>query len=340
CHTDMASPVENRCHTDMATPVGDRCHIDVDNRGHVDMASPAVVETGDDYGRTHPARPIADVGRWDHQPRPRRSFSSDVSWTLLFFTDPPTLIAFFAIWAALVVGPVIPFVSILVTFWYCAFRFELVRMAAAGEEGLPSVGWSQIFDDLIMPALYWTASWMFVLIPAGLYVIVGLKGGWVSWNDVSTAMLQGTSGLLGGLNGVSGGFAALVYLGIFFWPIAVLCLALGGATTLYRVDLIFKTVIGTFSGYALTVGIVFGVTLLGQFLGNLVGSSAAGTAPASTGPLGLGIGGAGSMLNLIGRALSSRVLVIGVTLYAEIVAMRVIGLYYHHHKRGFAWSWG
>ena len=33
-------------------------------------------------------------------------------------------------------------------------------------------------------------------------------------------------------------------------------------------------------------------------------------------------------------------LVVGISLYFEIVAMRVIGLYYHHFKHRFAWDWG
>ena len=30
----------------------------------------------------------------------------------------------------------------------------------------------------------------------------------------------------------------------------------------------------------------------------------------------------------------------GIAVYFEIVAMQVIGLYYHHFKDRFAWSWG
>jgi len=33
------------------------------------------------------------------------------------------------------------------------------------------------------------------------------------------------------------------------------------------------------------------------------------------------------------------VISIGVTVYFDIVLMRLIGLYYHHFKDRFAWSW-
>lgn len=321
---DVTSPVANRGHSDLA-------------HGGLPPVPPGVVDTEVDAGGTHVARPLEGGGQWDHQPRLRRSFGSDVRWAFLFFTDPTALITFFLIWAGLAVGGVIPVISILVGFWYCAFRFEVVQMASAGQEGLPSVGWTNIFEDLIMPAIYWSASWMVVLVPAGLYVVVGLKGGWVSWNAVSAAMLQGISGLLTGLGGVSLGFAALVYGGIFFWPIVVLCLALGGPTTLYRLDLILKTVVRTFLGYAWTVGIVVGVIVLSQYLGTV---TSAAPAAAPGGPAGLGIVPTDGLMRVAGQALAARVLTVGVTLYAEIVAMRVIGLYYHHHKRRFAWSWG
>jgi hypothetical protein len=29
-----------------------------------------------------------------------------------------------------------------------------------------------------------------------------------------------------------------------------------------------------------------------------------------------------------------------VMVYTDVVAMRLVGLYYRHFKRGFAWSWG
>ena len=46
----------------------------------------------------------------------------------------------------------------------------------------------------------------------------------------------------------------------------------------------------------------------------------------------------------LGMAVTGRtlwtVLATGVGLYFEIVALRAIGLYYHHYKDRFAWSWG
>jgi hypothetical protein len=33
-------------------------------------------------------------------------------------------------------------------------------------------------------------------------------------------------------------------------------------------------------------------------------------------------------------------LVLWLTIYCDLVAMRVVGYYYHHCKDRFAWSWG
>jgi hypothetical protein len=85
--------------------------------------------------------------------------------------------------------------------------------------------------------------------------------------------------------------------------------AIGGFATLRRVDLIFATMIKTFPIYLLTVAIVFGTAFIVPALEDLPGG-------------------------LIGR-----VLVIGISLYGEIIALRAIGLYYHHFKHRFAWSW-
>jgi hypothetical protein len=71
--------------------------------------------------------------------------------------------------------------------------------------------------------------------------------------------------------------------------------------------------------------LIAGAVVLNELLSTQVGTSptaAAGTAPPS-------IGGRLAMYGLI--------TCLGV--YLDIVLMRLIGLYYHHFKRRFAWEW-
>ena len=53
----------------------------------------------------------------------------------------------------------------------------------------------------------------------------------------------------------------------------------------------------------------------------------------------LGIGRGLTSQSLSGLLLLPVALVL-VEVYVQIVAMRAIGLYYHHFKQRFAWSWG
>ena len=91
----------------------------------------------------------------------------------------------------------------------------------------------------------------------------------------------------------------------------ILCIALGGFETVCRLDLIATTLIRTFPVYVLTLLLMFGAAVLEK------------TLTAST---------AGVSMRFV--------ISIGVTVYFDIVLMRLIGLYYHHFKDRFAWSWG
>ena len=106
----------------------------------------------------------------------------------------------------------------------------------------------------------------------------------------------------------------LICVGLFLWPIIVLCVALGGFGTVHRLDYIIPTVIRTFPAYLLTVTMVFGTAILKYVVVvNVAGMSGM---PVST------------LLMLC--------LITGILIYFEIVARKLIGLYYHR----FTWSWG
>ena len=91
-----------------------------------------------------------------------------------------------------------------------------------------------------------------------------------------------------------------------------LCVAMGGFSTLARYDLLVVTVLKSLPVYVLTAGAVFVALSRNYLLAAVV-----------------------DVLGILGGAV-----LIAIGLYLEIVAMRMIGLYYHHFKHRFAWSWG
>ena len=101
----------------------------------------------------------------------------------------------------------------------------------------------------------------------------------------------------------------LLLLPLLLWPMMVLVVAVGGIRCLVRFDLMFVTIFKTFPVYAL----VAVLTLIGVVGPGLL-------------PLGEGMGVAVALMV--------------VEVYANIFVMRAIGLYYHHFKGRFAWSWG
>ncbi len=123
-----------------------------------------------------------------------------------------------------------------------------------------------------------------------------------------------------GSNGVShGGVFAMLGIGVCLWPIFILTFAIGGFTCLLRPDRMVLTVLRTFVPYLVTCA------ALGGAIGISWGLKSVLT------PVAASMGGNGWAIVTI--------LAI-VDVYCMVVAMQCIGLYYHHFKDRFAWSWG
>ena len=247
-------------------------------------------------------------------------FSTDVLWTFLFPASPGNLITFIVIWVVMLIISFVPLglraiglmVWILINGWYAAFRFAVLEAAAAGEHDLPSPAFSRdLVDDLIYPLFQWIGSWVVVYIPACVYLLLACLGGNVDPFDALRMVFGGIERVFHQAGGQPPVFSILVCVGAFLWPMIVLCIALGGFQTVYRLDLIVSTIIRTFPVYILTVLLMFGAAFLQRTL--IVSAS-------------------GVSMRFIISA--------GVTVYFDIVLMRLIGLYYHHFKDRFAWSWG
>ena len=278
-------------------------------------------------------------GSLSSKPSPRmedapRSYWSNVLWSFLFPAEPASLITFMIIWFVMSLAPLLSrlfgmgfLLSLLINGWFAAFRFDVIQSAAAGERDLPQLSSSgDMFWDSLASAFRWIGSWAVVMLPATAYLFLLYYQGQATLMDVIVTLSSGVANMLQFASGDLIIFTALVCMGLFFWPIVVLCVALGGFETLFRVDLIVLTVFKTFPTYLLTLALMFGAIALQQVL---LGAAETGVLGGSTGFGGVAVGN--SLLFLVLKA--------GLESYLSIVLMRLIGLYYYHGKDRFAWSW-
>jgi hypothetical protein len=257
-----------------------------------------------------------------------RGYAPGLLWALLFPSSFNNAVIFCIVFMAMAVcklilswAPCIGFIGQLIIIgWFCAFRFQVIADAANGDEDLPTLaGGEGALEDIVLPLLRWVGCWMILLAPALVFLAL----------FPPTALLAAPpptslEGLMQ-LAGFSvGGFAALLALGLFCWPMLALCVAIGGFATLTRVDLMLVTMFRTFPIYLLTVGLVVildAVPLTAHYF-----------MPAAN--------PAGGFAAAINAQLATGAVIVALDVYTEIVAAKVIGLYYRHFKQRFAWSWG
>jgi predicted Zn finger-like uncharacterized protein len=250
-----------------------------------------------------------------------RWYLRDVGKSLLFFTRGGDLVTFIIVLVLLSLQIPLAFAPcfgligiVIIQGWYMAFRLNIVVGAAGGEDRLPNFTLGEPWEGIILPLLKWLAAWVAALLPflVGLvYLLIfgqmalgGAFGPFISalTGDFLEALQEQESlGLIVG--------AVLLLIPMVLWPMMLLVVAVGGIRSLIRFDLMFITIFKTLPAYALVVILVF------------VGVVGVGLLP-TEGSLGL------------------KALITAVKVYASIFTMRVIGLYYHHFKKRFAWSWG
>ncbi len=209
--------------------------------------------------------------------------------------------------------------------YYWAFCMNVVLDAAGGEEDLtqPTLTGAWL-EDVIIPAFKFFMSWVVVRVPVAVYLLVIMLPQGLSTDEftilIRTLMLSSFEALVEGGSGVNIGIFALLYLaGVFFWPIVLLIFAVGGMSGILRIDLILKTVVKTFPAYVSTVVLTY-MALAIPFIYALVSVAFTDSA--------------------IVTLLVMPIVFFGLGVYSMIVAMRVIGMYYHHFKDRFAFSWG
>ena len=252
--------------------------------------------------------------------RGKRSYMGNVLWSFLFLANPRDLALFIGLWVVLGFLSALPVFGIfalirffIVEGYYAVFRLQVIDSAAAGDDDLPSpTSDGNWFFEFFGGLIKMLGSWVVVGLPAlVLFLTVWSTQGLNALGDFDSSAGWGGLDLapLGAL------VVGLGFLGIFLWPIIILCISLGGFSTLARPDLIVRTVVQSFHGYVPTVVLVYASLIGYGVLYELLESS---TVP-------------WILAGMLGFALR---------LYLDIVAMRCIGLYYHHFKHRFAWSWG
>lgn len=251
---------------------------------------------------------------------PPADYASKLLDTVLFIKDPHNFVVYLMLVFLLCLADIVlPFGGIfgiigrfLIFGWYCAFRFDIIGNAAAGDERIPNVASTEgVLDSIVLPAASWIGSWIVVLIPATIVAIVTAGTG---LSQVVTNFAPGTGAIntiKAIINAGQGTTVVTLALGLFFWPMVVLCASIGGFVSLVRLDLIIKTIIATLPSYILTVVVVYG-TSVAVF----------------------------SLVRVLPTNAGAQAALVAASVYLEIVAMRTIGLHYYFFKGRYAWSWG
>lgn len=274
--------------------------------------------------RVHAPR---DAGALVYDLSAPRGYWENLAWSFLFPTTLNNIILFVVLWMLIafdrlflvIAGPFGYVLGLAITGWFCAIRFETIASAAGGEDDLPVFGSGDGFmGDVVLPLLRWIGSWAVVLLPGAVYLAVASISPWRA-----AELLAGLEGLRSAKDLVEVGFQVTVGLGFFAWPMCALCIAIGGLASLTRFDLMIATIARSLPMYVFTVIIVFAVQLGALLVADALRQAGTG-------------GGIASIWDNLGL----QVLLVGVSVYGEIVAARAIGLYYHHFKHKFAWDWG
>lgn len=245
------------------------------------------------------------------------NYVEDLQATFLMLLDPSNLFIFMLLWLGMgLCFSLLPFAGILgfigliiIRGWYSHYRFCVIYEAAAGEKHLPELSPEEGF---FIPMVKWIFTWFLVHFPAYAYVGVIF---FLNPEIIADAGLY-----LFGMETIGDNLPAfhlsmfmfLYCMGVFFWPILALCVAVGGVESVFRLDLMVLTIFKSMPAYFFTATGMFFVA-----------------------GLQLGLTFADIEWGIMGLFLMR-----GVMIYVELVALRMIGLYYHHFKNQFAWSWG
>lgn len=247
----------------------------------------------------------------------KKSFWQDLVDSFVFFLEPGNLITFMMIVVVSLVLMAVQFIpdlalamSILLMVMQLAiagfvisFFLSVIRATAAGEDDLPQLTWiSDWLDDLARPLVHYLLTWLMVLLPAFLVLLKMRMDG----TEVDRRILW-----------------LLAAVGVFFWPALILAVSIGGGLAGAWPHTIVRTAFSAPLAYLavwLVLLFAFGISVLAHSPRIYAGlMSIAPQNPLKTALL----------LTIVSGTLN---------VYAMIVAMRAIGLYYRHFKHRFPWK--
>jgi hypothetical protein len=261
---------------------------------------------------SHTPDELVAMGRAEGADRPTRGFWADVGWTFVLFIEPNNLIMLVVIWVMHAILPLLaaaPCIGLIgygiVTGWLCSYWFKVVVDGAAGEGDLPTLSLTGgLVDDVIIPFFKFLGATVFAWAPA---ILCALLMSMVMGLTVGSVMTSPGPPLL-----------LAVGVSLFLWPMVLLVIGIGGLGAVFRVDLIFVTIARTFVPYLAICVLVAGTLAVKYFAPELASLATGGGVRKFFLTMGLG-----AFLEA----------------YSSIVAMRIVGLHYHHFKDRFAWSW-
>jgi len=285
----------------VARPESPPAAVPVDGEGSVQLG----------YAADQEKRKAADGRLGDVVSGPKRGFWADAVLSFVYpVQDVSTaitcalILAFSSMVVLLRLAGIFGLIGIfLVDGWLASMFFSIIQNTAAGSDDMPNLTVKNgVMDDIIIPGIMFFGAVMVVLTPALILMVVRL----------------------GGLVPASWGLMGLLWLaaGIFILPISLLLFAFDAPRMIFRLDLMITTVFRTLLPYLamwlilLVVAALYGVTALAPGLIEFNKPGSGGKAVETHLALGF-----------LMRMLQT---------YATIVAMRVIGLYYLHFKKRFA----
>lgn len=242
----------------------------------------------------------------------RRTFWNDALLTLVCFADTNNLIALGFVSMVAVFGVLAQIgmacAGFIVNGWLAGYYITVLEHAASGEEELPPLtlteGW---IDGVFRPALQFAISWIVVMLPAlfcGIAVGVG-----------ASAVID--SAITGRFHPTVVLTLAMLVVGTFCWPAAIILMVTWSAIDVIRVDRWLQIIGRTLPSYLAMWLMLLAVLAVQIAISVFVGGGLAA------------IGRTGLTVSLVAAVIST---------VGWVMTMRIIGLFYFHNRRHFSWE--
>lgn len=223
--------------------------------------------------------------------------------------------------------------AIIMSGWIMSFLLNTLGEAAVGEKRVAELTLTNgMFEDVFLPWLKFMISWLLASIPFLVTVIYMQVLGTITVPQTAVHI----AGAMGGF-GVSlfdpsmGGGVLLVSMLVAtwaIWPVLVIAVTIGGFGDLVRIDLMAITIIRALPAFVVTL-IAFlafqSLPLLAMVATGLVAEQMLPPDERKMDPM---------------NVIYAGCIVSAVNAYCMTASMMVLGYFYYHFKRRFAWDWG